>query len=105
MSRSTQYIGLTAKATAFITALPKLEEKNTTLGMFDEEVPLGVWQSPLLGKLVETLQVSPWSGGPLLFTCLSIKYDGGETSIFQWIADPTLQDHQEFDYESGAYWV
>lgn len=139
MSRSTQYIGLTKAADDFIKKgfTPELDnlqvlerkyndkdiywEKRSAAGMFDEEIPLGTWRRTFSGRDVlirEVLQTSPWSGGPMLFTCLEIDFGNGnnwdkpgdekydQTSVavcFQWIDDPTVTD--EYDDVTGRMWI
>lgn len=73
MSRSTQYIGLTEKAEKMTEQWDKVDDSENWMGgMFGEEVSLGEWRRPD-GKYVrEVLQADPWSGGPMIFTCLSV---------------------------------
>jgi len=73
MSRSTQYIGLTKEAKKIVKSfVPVVESRNWTCGMFGEEVPLGEWFDGE-SYVREEVQLDPWSGGPMIFTCLS-KY-------------------------------
>jgi hypothetical protein len=139
MSRSTQFIGLTNDAIAWIKDLNSgdnlkvLEqkyndkdlyfEKRSTQGMFDEEIPLRTWRR-FYGKgnrevlIREVLQCSPWSSGPMLFTCLEIdfgngkhsdspgdeKFDGTSTAqCFQWVDDPSVEN--EADRVKGHMWA
>ena len=40
----------------------------------------------------------------MIFTCLEVDYGNGGTSKFlQWIEDPRIKE--EFDYETGKFWV
>jgi hypothetical protein len=86
MSRSTQYIGLTKKAERMTEQWDRVDNSENWMGgMFGEEVSLGEWRRPD-GKCVrEVVQADPWSGGPMIFTCLyvflirakGIKREGG----------------------------
>lgn len=98
MSRSTQYVGLTRRATEYLASLENnnlqhLEnkysdkdlhfEKRTTHGMFDEEIPLNTWKrfDIRTGREVyirEVVQCTPWSSGPMIMTCLEIDYGNGD---------------------------
>ena len=94
MSRSTQYIGLTADAHAFVR---ELEEERIVIaeGMFNEEVWGGVWD----GRYKEVVQCDPWSGGPMIFTCL-YDCDMGEV-LYSWTYNFDLD--KEFDQVAGTY--
>ncbi len=127
MSRSTQFIGLTKKAQEYVSKLEPLngvytdndgarfEEDNKTFGMFDEDIPLGAWKHPERGILREIVQESPWSSGPMIFTCLAWdignRYEGDQRvypdnsiTLFEWTHNPSVKD-VEFDPESGELWV
>jgi len=127
MSRSTQYIGLTKRAKDFLETHSAIEidENNFTEGMFNEEVPLGVWKITLkctsnssdredeieIYKIREIVQNVPWSGGPMIFTCLELEYghENNKVQCFEWVTDPTLREREwggeEYDREEGTYWV
>jgi hypothetical protein len=110
MSRSTQYIGFTKKAWDFINKLTDLNyiehiecKENVTDGMFGEDIPLSTWKDKDGVIYTETLQVSPWSSGPMLFTYLKTSYGG---NIFLWKEDQSLKDkHVELDHEKGTYYI
>ena len=113
MSRSTQYIGLTRSAMNFLADYQKVKDgTNCTYGMYDDKVPLGEWVSSntdtKFAYLREVLQDSPWSSGPMLFTCLFGYFHNDPkheqpTQIFQWVIDPRCES--EFNFEKGTYWV
>lgn len=116
MSRSTQYVGLNKYALDFVKDAIKVEEYEMTIGMFEE---------PVMGKIYymkpddtnveitykEVVQVMPWSGGPMIFTCLKQtlvkKYgqilEDGE-NFFQWMIDPSLKD-EEYCIKTGRYYI
>ena len=104
--RTTQYIGLNARAVDIVTTFIRLDISHSTFGMFEEEVPLGVWQ---LDKrlYIEFVQASPWSSGPMIFTALC----GPEGLLTEslWREDPTLSRHhgdgQEYDQVAGTFYV
>lgn len=104
MSRFTQIVGLTNKATSFVADFKEVKSDSFTSGMFDEKIPLRKWKHPEIGFVREILQDSPWSSGPMLFYCLEWDYgNGAKFQIFQWVVDPTVKT--ELDYEKGTYWV
>ncbi len=116
MSRSTQYVGLNNYAKKFIKDAIKIEEYDMTNGMFDEIVKGKIYYlNPPEGPnkeliLKEILQDSPWSGGPMLFTCLQailVKENGSSVEMgewFNWIKDPSVSVN-EFDYDTGRYFI
>ena len=118
MSRETQYIGLTNDARKYVeeNAISK-ESYLMTTGMFEENVHGDIYElqtiSPDVNKrtfVKEVVQASPWSSGPMIFTCLElfvVKHSGQEVSlgkIFQWVANPTVGE-AEIDYNRGHYWI
>ena len=46
MSRSTQFIGLTARGEEFISSLETAPSDKHTIGMFEEMIMLGRWKIP-----------------------------------------------------------
>lgn len=112
MGRSTQWIGLTQVAQEFVDGLESLPSDAEAQGMF-EEIPLGRWKihpcflrsTEREGACIrEVVQASPWSSGPMLFTCLEVDFgNGAKSQIFQWIDDPLLEG--EFDQSTGRMWV
>ena len=109
MGRSTQFIGLTAKAAQLVADLEPAESDTQTMGMFEEKIGLRRWHCKSLtkrGKWVrEKVQIVPWSSGPMIFTCLEIEaQNGSKCECMEWICDPRMKG-REFDYEEGAYYV
>jgi len=112
MSRSTQFIGLTRDAEEYVKNLEPMESDTNALGMF-EEIPLRKWKIPEQFKysqerpnacLREVVQASPWSSGPMIFTCLEADFGNGAKSKFlEWISDPRVED--EVDQKNGKFWV
>lgn len=60
----------------------------------------------------ETVQMAPWSSGPMYFTCLKYyivkrcnneKWDA-ETLLFEWVYNPNMRD-VEYDPAKGHMWV
>lgn len=104
--RSTQYIGLTQAARDFTKTLTKVEQTyNKTYGMFDEDIPLGVWTDGTF-TYEEREQCSPWSSGPMIFTKLVQIIDGKQTTLYEWQESETpLPHHQELDYKLGIYYI
>ena len=120
MSRSTQFIGLTAKAREFVKDLQEEISDVVVQGMIDDEYLLGRWKAPEFvahsyhpSYIQEVVQITAHSSGPMIFTCLLVifKWDDPRCSddighIFEWIHDPTLKEkHLELDQETGSMWV
>jgi hypothetical protein len=115
--RTTQFIGLTRKAHDFVQNLKQLDSDTHTCGMFGEEIPLRKWESPpefhvsypndkRIPVIREVVFATPWSSGPMIFTCLEFDYlNGGKTEFFQWVTNPLLKGGQEYDEEIGELWV
>lgn len=107
MSHTTQYIGLTRHARSFVGGLRCVDDPtNYTYGMSDEDVVyLGTWRDANTGEVYrEFEQVSPWSSGPMIFTCL---IDSQGRKSFEWVED-TIEyavDGSKVDYENGRYLV
>jgi len=97
--RTTQYIGLTAEASRFVHSLERLPDNpRMTQGMFLEDIPGGVWRkSGTIYREIE--QASPWSSGPMIFTCL----EANGQRYFPWIEDPSVKN--EVDQANGRYWI
>jgi len=115
MSRSTQYIGLTQKAKNWLDDhCEPMESDNSTFGMFGEKVPLGQWKCNNFPGwenwerdiiVREIVQETPWSGGPMIFTCLEADYqNGGRSEMFEWVHNPGVGE-EEFDVRTGELWV
>jgi hypothetical protein len=103
MSRSDQYIGLTREAERFIehkglVSLPDVQ--GEAYGAFDIN-HLRVWIDKPTGIIYsETVQVAPWSSGPMFFTVIN----GPDGVIGSWVEDESVKPDQ-FDYVTGRYWV
>jgi hypothetical protein len=120
MSRSTQYIGLNKYALKYVNGYINYENFILTKDMFDNGHILGtIYNMPVPEgpnkeySLIETIQTTPWSGGPMIFTCLRsvlVKESGqiieDEEELFRWMIDPSLKDIGiEYDRETGRYYV
>lgn len=114
MARTTQYIGLNAKAMAFIKEnhlvprepndAPKDVMHGHKAGMFEEDVSMGSWTDHDGNAWDEVMQASPWSSGPMIFTCLEKR--GTRQRAGEWIEDPELSRMgQEFSFEQGKFYV
>jgi len=111
--RTTQYIGLTKAAETFVNGLKELPSDSNTKGMFDESIPLRKWEIHQMftasvqrerACIREKLQDSPWSSGPMLFTCLEVDYgNGAKSAAFEWVHDPDV--NSEYNQEDGTFWV
>ena len=100
--RQTQFIGLTQDAKDFLKTCERLDEiENFTFGMFDEPIALKAWVDLSGNIYTETVQVSPWSSGPMIFTHLE---DEAETPLFSWMLDESIRGH-EYDRKEGIYWI
>lgn len=88
--------------------------------MFDEPVMGKMYHMPTTQNsnckwsLKESVQVSPWHGGPMIFTCLKsilVKKSGQEIDtgeeFFRWMIDPSLGLDGEIDYDirTGRFYV
>lgn len=115
--RSTQYIGLNDYAKGYVKNAISVETYDMTTGMFDEIVRGKVYHMPVPEGpnnkdfiLTEVVQDSPWSSGPMIFTCLEptlIKENGQRIPMgiyFWWMIDPSVKD-QEYDPATGRYYV
>lgn len=121
MSRTTQYVGLNKYAQDYVKNAVRVEEYPMTHGMFNEVVMGNIYHmEPPKGpnkeyRLVEVVQIAPWSSGPVILTCLKsvlvkecgqvIEDDQGY-EFFRWMMDPSLSEkHIEVDYETGRYYI
>lgn len=110
MSRTTQFIGLTAHAVAFIKETGCVCQPSDThvVGMFDEKIPLRKWlwtDKDANYVIREFVQEIPWSSGPMIFTCLEIAWTPKSRSlILTWVSDPR-EEGNEYNYERGTMWV
>ena len=135
MGRSAQHIGLNGRAEALLDFVFgktwPTERYQRVDGMFGEED--GFWlrrwavpKGPLNEygdevSLREVVQASPWSGGPMFFTCLELVLKDKEIAedgslrdsvcrITEWVLDPMVEYDCEFgcseyDHATGRYWV
>lgn len=98
--RMTQWIGLNHEADAFLSdnalkigcrecphcgkyteeKYDLIEDNRSTIGMYDDEIKLKTYKLKDGRIAREVEQCSPWSSGPVIFTCLEI--DGKRT--FKW---------------------
>ena len=102
MSRSTQYIGLTAAAEAFVKDAKKEFVPDMTCGISGEPVPGSKFYMPD-GVYEEREQLAPWSAGPMIFTCLLCITTGNV--CFEWKEDKKLRGVAEYDKERGTFCV
>ena len=90
--RCTQWMGLSSEAQGFLCenanmigshpcphcGLPTSEDMELVdndkfvFGMFCEEIPLKAWRLKDGRVAIEVEQASPWSSGPVIFTCLEV---------------------------------
>jgi hypothetical protein len=103
--RTTQYIGLNALALEFVATLEKLDIKHFTTGMFEEEVPLGVWKDTDGTIYKEVVQIEPWSSGPMIFTCVEVYGVKPKMWLHQWIECVPHRQHECVDFTRGTYFV
>lgn len=78
MSRSTQFIGLTDDARAFVGGLEAIGRYVGAHGMFGEDIELGQWRDADGNRYREVVQADPWSSGPCIFTCLEMRFASEE---------------------------
>ena len=119
MSRSTQFIGLTANAQMYVQDLEEIDSITHSHGIAGEELPLRQWKAPKEVThvdyptfITEIVQEVPWSSGPMIFTCLRLDTmfsegaDPGEFDVrfHEWNHDPAIRD-QQFDHEKGILWI
>lgn len=98
--RMTQYIGLTLEAKKFVANASVQTNPKMTSGMFEEDVSGSIFEMLDGETLTEVEQCSPWSSGPMIFTCL--KNSKGEL-LFKWIEDSSVRNL--VDCENGRYYV
>jgi hypothetical protein len=115
MSRSTQYIGLNKYAKEFVKQAIKVEQYEMTTGICDEPVYGNIYYFPVPEGpnksyyFKETVQCTPWSSGPMIFTNLTmyLEKESGQVyeskNYFNWMLDPTVEN--EFDYDTGRFYV
>ena len=102
MARSDQWIGLSGPACKFIENGVEAPEHQGKIDAAFNYVPFetGAWiVDGVLYREVE--QVSPWSSGPMYFTCL-VDSDGKRH--FEWVLDRAVENWQ-YDTSTGRYYV
>lgn len=101
MARSDQWIGLTNLARKFVkTGIDSPENHGSVDPAFGiSPFKTGAW---VVGGTLyrEVVQITPWSSGPMYFTCL-VNPKGEK--LFEWIQDREVRG--EVDEERGRYWV
>ena len=103
MSRSTQFIGLTDKANAFVSKMVIIENTEHAEGMFDEKIPLASYLDVGAKKIYyEVVQCEPWSSGPMIFTCL--QEPRSSKQLFKWEKSKTPIQN-EFNRKTGKYYI
>ena len=128
MAREMQFIGLNQYARNYVQFH---ENHGNIINKYSKEVfdSFPYDETPILGftyiirndsgdlVLQEIVQVVAFSSGPMFFTCLKpIKLiRKGKPDVhykdefwFKWMIDPMLAEgefDEEFDYETGRYWV
>jgi hypothetical protein len=98
--RATQFIGLNAAGKAFVADLEPVPTDACTYGMFDEPIALRAWRDDN-GIVREIVQISPWSSGPVILTCL--EYDDGSGRFAEWKEDSRFGC--ALDVEAGIYYI
>lgn len=78
MSRSTQFVGLTAAGTAFTETLEARDRYVGAHGMFGEDIEMGQWRDADGNEYREVTQAVEWSSGPCIFTCLEVRWANEE---------------------------
>ena len=111
MSRSDQYVGLTAIGEGIVEEL----KKNTNNIIESCSVcPYAFLQGHLKGIRITTadrvyqeeLQINPWSSGPMYFTHLAV-YNRKDNRLIGYIGDWELDESCEYEYDkdTGKYYV
>lgn len=98
--RMTQYVGLTDEAKDFVKEMERSSASPNNDGMFDENVPYSVFTDRHGNVFTEVFQCSPWSSGPMIFTCLQ---DQNGDKYFRWTLG-TPED-REYDPRTGKYYI
>lgn len=100
--RTTQFIGLTQRCKEQVLGLTRVQSTSwQTFGMFDEDIPLGLYYKNGELHAVEYVIANPWSSGPMIFTGL-VTANG--PSPYNWKESETLMDG-EYNPEKGLYYV
>ena len=97
-------MGLTRAAETFVSGLDLAAQPEPLHGELGTTFYLHTWRTPEGRLIKEVLQDSPWSSGPLYFTCLIMgwKTPSG-CKIYVWVRNPQLSI--PVDYDLGHYWV
>ena len=105
--RCDQYVGLTKEAKTWVKnnfKKSQIKTYNMCHQAFNSE--------PLKGLLIkdgdvtykELVQCSPWSSGPMYFTCIgAFNQNGLIGTMFQWKENPDIV--YEYDEVTGEYYV
>ena len=114
MSRTDQYIGLTNDAQAYVKQAMSVETyeiegvwNKITLRVYHMPPPEGPNKEFICREVV---QDTPWSSGPMYFTCLEatlVKDDKSECEMGKWfelVVNPTVKS-REYDEVKGHYYV
>lgn len=106
--RCDQYIGLTKEAREWV----KRNFDKNQISYYDM-AEQAFDPEPLQGYLIqddesiykEVVQCSPWSSGPMYFTCIGAFNKKNELIgyMFQWKENPNMTD--EYDMEKGEFYV
>jgi len=110
MARSTQYIGLNKAARDYVENCMPLPSDTHFVGLCEEIIPLAKYECPAsLSKregavIREVVQETPWSSGPMYFTCLEVDFNnGGKAMMYEWHHDPKVEG--QYDEDTGGFWV
>ncbi len=79
MSRSTQFVGMTAAGVAFTETLELTGRYVGAHGIASEDIELGLWCDSDGNKYREVSQIISWSSGPCIFTCLEVRWANEES--------------------------
>lgn len=109
MSRETQYVGLTKEAEEFVREYCQpviLAYEHCTTGICGEKIPLGTWKLRKNNSLVlEVVQISHWSSGPMLFTCLLVNGHLMELGKWKGIRPRKPEEQKEHNREEGLCYL
>lgn len=110
MARSTQYIGLNKAARDYLENCMPLPSDTQIEGLCGEVIHLVKYECPdslcsREGAVIrEVMQETPWSRGPMFFTCLEVDFNnGGKATMYEWHHDPKVTN--EYDEDTGGFWV
>ena len=111
MSRSDQYVGLTAVAEGIVEELKKnpknlIESCSVCPYAFLKGDVKGIKITTVDRIYQEELQVNPWSAGPMYFTRLAV-YNRKKKNLIGYIGEWEEDETCEFEYDkdTGKYYV